>query len=104
MPCSTSAWSPGSATSGGPRASGAPGLSPWLPLAGASDEELRDLLADTASLMRGSVAGARPPRLVYRRAGRPCPRCGEPVRSRGQGDENRTAYWCPRCQRGPSPG
>ena len=24
-----------------------------------------------------------------------CPRCGGPIRSRGQGDDNRVAYWCP---------
>ncbi len=27
-----------------------------------------------------------------------CTRCGGPVSSRGMGDDNRTAYWCPRCQ------
>ena len=75
-------------------------LSPWLPVGEAADGELRALLADTAELMRASVAGVRSPRRVYRRAGRPCPRCGETIRSRGQGDENRTAYWCPGCQRG----
>ena len=37
-------------------------------------------------------------RRVYRRAGRPFSRCGTIVRSRGQGDANRTAYWCPGCQ------
>jgi endonuclease-8 len=73
-------------------------LSPWLPVGSATDDELRALLGDTASLMRAAVSGARPPRQVYRRAGRPCPRCGEPIRSRGQGDDNRTAYWCPACQ------
>jgi endonuclease-8 len=78
-------------------------LSPWLPIGDASDDELRALLDDTATLMRGSVAGERPPRRVYRHAGRPCPRCGERIRSRGQGDDNRTAYWCPACQRGPDP-
>ena len=40
---------------------------------------------------------------VYRRAGRGCPRCGGEIRSRGLGDENRTAYWCPACQRGEDP-
>jgi endonuclease VIII len=35
---------------------------------------------------------------VYNRAGRPCPRCGTPVRARGQGDDNRTTFWCPGCQ------
>jgi len=78
-------------------------LSPWLPVSAATDEELRTLLADTAKLMHASVAGIRPPRQVYRRAGRPCPRCGGTIRSRGQGDDNRTAYWCPGCQRGPAP-
>jgi endonuclease-8 len=33
------------------------------------------------------------------RAGLPYRRCGTPVRSRGQGDDNRTGYWCPGCQR-----
>lgn len=79
-------------------------LSPWLPVRDAADDELRALLLDAAGLMRASVAGARPPRDVYRRAGRPCPRCGERIRSRGQGDDNRTAYWCPGCQRGPDAG
>ena len=48
--------------------------------------------------MRRAVAGARPDLAVYRRARRPCPRCGTPIASRGLGDRNRTAYWCPRCQ------
>jgi len=75
-------------------------LSPLLPLGAASNEELRALLAGTAELMRASVAGARPRREAYRRVGRPCRRCGEPIRARGLGDDNRTAYWCPGCQRG----
>jgi endonuclease-8 len=75
-------------------------LSPWLKVGDTTNAELDGLLAETASLMRGSVAGARPDRRVYRRPGRPCPRCGERIRSRGQGDDNRTAYWCPGCQRG----
>ena len=37
--------------------------------------------------------------LVYRHTGRPCPRCGTPIASRSQGDDqNRTTYWCPGCQ------
>jgi endonuclease-8 len=31
-------------------------------------------------------------------AGRPCRVCGTPIRSRGQGDANRTTYWCQQCQ------
>lgn len=74
-------------------------LSPWLRLGEAGDEELGRALAEAARLMRASLEGGRPERAVYRRAGRPCPRCGERIRSRGQGDDNRTAYWCPGCQR-----
>lgn len=45
-------------------------------------------------------APARGHRLwVYGRAGRPCRRCGTPVRSRRHGDLPRTTYWCPGCQR-----
>jgi endonuclease-8 len=74
-------------------------LSPWREAGAASDEELAAALSWARVAMRRSVAGERPPRAVYRRAGRPCPRCGTPVRSRGLGEHNRTAYWCERCQR-----
>jgi endonuclease-8 len=73
-------------------------LSPWAEVGSVPEERLRELLGWLAEHMRASVAGARLPRNVYRRAGRPCPRCGEVIRSRGQGDQNRTAYWCPGCQ------
>lgn len=73
-------------------------VSPWRALGETSDEELGRVLDEAARLMTESLEGARPRRHVYRRAGRPCPRCGTPVRSRGQGDNNRTAYWCPGCQ------
>ena len=73
-------------------------LSPWRSARSVSDGELRVLLSWCAEQMRTSAHGVRVPRRVYRRAGRPCPRCGVPVRSRGQGDANRTVYWCPRCQ------
>jgi endonuclease-8 len=77
-------------------------VSPWLRLADVSDEELERSLAWAREAMRASVAGARPQRAVYRRPGRPCRRCGTPIASRGLGDRNRTAYWCPVCQ--PTPG
>ncbi|HST25441.1 MAG TPA: DNA-formamidopyrimidine glycosylase family protein [Gaiellaceae bacterium] len=75
-------------------------LSPWLRLRDATDEELVATLGQAARLMRDSVAGRRVERRVYRRAGWPCPRCGAGIASRGQGDDNRIAYWCPGCQRG----
>ena len=70
-------------------------VSPWVRVADASDEVLRDAVAAARRLMQESLATGRPGRQVYRRAGRPCLRCGTIVRSRGQGDDNRTAYWCP---------
>ena len=74
------------------------GLSPWLALGEASDEELERVLVEASRLMRASLDRGRNERAVYRKAGRPCPRCGERIHSRGQGDDNRTAYWCPGCQ------
>ena len=45
---------------------------------------------------------------VFERAGRPCRRCGTPIRSahqseRGRELQARICYWCPACQAGPAP-
>jgi endonuclease-8 len=76
-------------------------VDPWSSLAALDDEALRRVLIETRALMSRGLVRGREPRGVYRRAGRPCGRCRAPIRSRGQGDGNRTTYWCPRCQ---SPG
>lgn len=73
-------------------------VSPWRRLGEVSDDELRSALGWARDAMRAAVRGARASRAVYRRAGRPCRRCGTPIRSRGLGEANRTAYWCPTCQ------
>lgn len=76
------------------------GIDPWRRLGGLSDGELLAIVDGIRPRMQRSAAAGRPlekPR-VYGRAGRPCPRCGAIVRSRGQGDANRTTYWCPGCQ------
>jgi endonuclease-8 len=73
-------------------------ISPWRTVADVDD--LRPILESAHRLMSASVEGARPVRTVYRRAGRPCRRCGTPIRSFPQGDAARIAYWCPTCQRG----
>jgi endonuclease VIII len=75
-------------------------VSPWSRLGDVSDDELERVLGEAARLMRAALDGGRTERAVYRRAGRPCLRCGTPIRSRGQGDDNRIAYWCPACQTG----
>jgi endonuclease-8 len=60
----------------------------------------------TGVARRGDGRPAGPTSWVYRRAGRPCRRCGTPIRSAPQGrDLPRTTYWCPSCQSGlESPG
>jgi endonuclease-8 len=75
-------------------------LDPWTRIANLGDNDLRRVLTAARDLMLEAVASGRPPRTVYRRAGQPCPVCHTPIRSRGQGDANRTTYWCSRCQPG----
>jgi endonuclease VIII len=74
-------------------------IDPWRRLFDLSDDEVRRLVIETAALMRYGLETGRTPRSVYRRAGQPCPRCGDRIRARGQGDANRTTYWCQSCQR-----
>jgi endonuclease-8 len=73
-------------------------LNPWRRLGELSDSELHRVVLETTGLMRAGLRRERGPRAVYRRAGRPCPRCAARIRSRGQGDSNRITYWCPNCQ------
>jgi endonuclease VIII len=73
-------------------------LDPWQRVAGVPAEQLRHLARAAHDLMLAAVEDGRQDRAVYKRTGRPCPRCGTPIRARGQGDANRTTYWCPSCQ------
>jgi len=73
-------------------------VSPWSPLGTVTDDELARALVWAQDAMRAAVLSPRGPRAVYRRAGRPCRRCGAAIASRGLGDANRAAYWCPTCQ------
>jgi endonuclease VIII len=74
-------------------------VDPWRPVGDLSDDELRAVLAAARSLMLEAVESGRHPHRVYRRRQGACPSCRGPLSSRGQGDANRTTYWCPRCQR-----
>jgi endonuclease-8 len=76
-------------------------IDPWRPVGRVSDEEALAIVAAVRPPMLESGRTGRPDRLlsVYNRAGRPCPRCGTILRARGQGEDNRTTYWCPGCQR-----
>jgi endonuclease-8 len=73
-------------------------VNPWRSLGELSDDELHRVVEAAGGLMRSSLEGERRERHVYRRARLPCPACGAPLRARGQGDANRTTYWCGRCQ------
>jgi endonuclease VIII len=76
----------------------AAGVSPWRRVDQCEEPEIGAVLEETRRLMNRAVVSGRQPRSVYRRAGRPCPRCGAALRSRGHGDDNRTTYWCEGCQ------
>jgi len=73
-------------------------IAPLRPLGTLTDEELVRLVAGTRQLMLEAVETGRQPDRVYRKAGRPCERCGTTIRSVAQGDSARTTYWCPGCQ------
>ncbi len=75
-------------------------LDPWRPTGALSDEEALSIVrAARPGMQQSALDGMQDVhRVVYGRAGRPCPRCGAPIRSRGQGDDNRITYWCAGCQ------
>jgi endonuclease-8 len=73
-------------------------LDPWQPIADLDEDRLQQVAQAAHDLMQDAVERGRHPQAVYRRAGQPCPTCGTPILSRGQGDANRTTYWCPACQ------
>lgn len=77
----------------------AAGVDPWRRTAQVGDEEALAVVRAARGAMQSSVEqGLRVTPAVYDRAGRPCPRCERALQARGQGADNRTTYWCPRCQ------
>ncbi|GAC1316920.1 MAG: Fpg/Nei family DNA glycosylase [Thermoleophilaceae bacterium] len=90
------------------------GIDPWRSLGRTSDAEAHAIVAGIRPLMeRSAERGGRittfeasegrllreRPTWVYGRAERPCRRCGTLIRARGQGEDNRTTFWCSTCQR-----
>jgi endonuclease VIII len=90
---------------------------PFTPARDVGDETLAAVIATARRLLRSTVSGSLAPmttytgfrrttrreapgeRLwVYGRAGKPCRRCGTPIRMRRQGVHARSTYWCPVCQ------
>jgi endonuclease-8 len=76
----------------------AAGISPWRAVDELSQDEAEGLIGEVELTMRTSLERGRRPRRMYRATRTGCPSCGGRVSSRGQGDANRTAYWCARCQ------
>jgi endonuclease-8 len=77
-------------------------IDPWRRIGTVTDEEALAVVRALRPLMQRSADDGVQSRFrsIYARADLPCPRCGAPslVRARGQGDDNRTTYWCPTCQ------
>jgi endonuclease-8 len=59
---------------------------------------LRQNLGRPQRITTSGAARRMGPVWVYDRTGRACLTCGEPIRSRRQGQDARMTYWCPRCQ------
>jgi endonuclease VIII len=85
------------------------GHHPWTTQRSITPLELDALITAAHTLMRANIGvgsddaarnfGDGPNRpWVYGRTGRPCRRCGTTIDSRRQGEQARTAYWCPTCQ------
>ncbi|MCU0936370.1 MAG: formamidopyrimidine DNA glycosylase [Gammaproteobacteria bacterium] len=84
------------------------GLHPGKTLAATGDDRLAAVFARAADLMRQNLGGGprvtrfddpgSDPLWVYGRRGRPCLRCGSPIRYARTGRTQRSTYWCPRCQ------
>ncbi len=92
------------------------GICPFIPAGDLSDAQIARLLDVARDLLRANVmtqeqtlsaaVGRRTTRSldpevklwVYGRGGRPCRRCGTPIRAAKSGADVRLTYWCPTCQ------
>ncbi len=92
------------------------GVTPWTPVREVVatrgtrhvvDLAVRMLTANLDRAVQSTTGDLRPGQEVYvhGRSGRPCRRCGTPVRVAplGVAPQDRTAFYCPRCQHGPTP-
>jgi endonuclease-8 len=85
------------------------GVNPWQPVGDVADldamAELAHRLLEANKDRAGHITTGNWRRgeenWVYGRRGRPCRRCGTPIRSDGQQD--RVTFWCPSCQPRPGP-
>ncbi len=92
------------------------GVDPFALVRDVGDDTLREILATARKHLianvtdapggiityrgyrRGAGRDVSEQRYVYGRAGKPCRRCGTPIRVKAQGPNARLTYWCPECQ------
>ena len=77
-------------------------IDPWRRTGDVSDEEALAIVRATRPRMQESARDGMQERfkVVYGTAGRRARAAASvDIHARGQGDDNRTTYWCPRCQR-----
>jgi endonuclease-8 len=75
----------------------ASGVSPTRAVASLSDEELGAILANARRMMSRAANDRRAPMRVYGRAGKPCPRCAQPIAR--EPIDGRGVYFCRSCQK-----
>jgi endonuclease-8 len=94
------------------------GVNPFRKVSSLTQEEVQSLMAIARKFLRANVADSSGSQIVtysgmrrttsranpeerlwvYKRAGEPCRRCGNPIASRKQGMDARVTFWCPQCQ------
>jgi endonuclease-8 len=98
----------------------AAGVNPWRPIRTVSRTEMEKMVEFALRYMRANVADGAGDGIVtyagnrrtaqrmdaaerlwvYKREGQECRRCGTAVMMRKQGEQARSTYWCPDCQKG----
>jgi endonuclease-8 len=85
-------------------------VDPFAPISSLSDETLHAIVDRARRLMKSNMQGRRMRTTtqradsgqryyVYRRSHRPCLRCGTVIEMKRQGEQARSTYHCPKCQR-----
>src|SRR3954452_11772107 len=86
-------------------------VSPWRRVEETTQDDAMGIVEAIRPLMQRAAEEGGPqrtfdqagywesPTWVYNRPGQKCRRCVGEIRARGQGEDNRTTYWCPECQR-----
>lgn len=82
-------------------------LSPFVPVEEVDGDMRRRLMLTAAKQLQQNLASNSAVRTtvpgglaVYGRRGQPCRACSTPIKMRVHGEQRRSTYWCPACQRG----